>query len=408
MRYFMVLGAGEFQVPLIRAVKENDMKVVVVSIKGDYPGFALADAVVYCDVRDEKAVLKAAQEYDICGIATDQTDMAVPTVAYVASQMGLPGMDYETALNFTDKARMRRLCKAMQLPTIRSKEVETLEQALEFYQQLGTDAIVKPVDSQGSRGVYKIDSEDTLRRMFEKSMEYSQHHRVVLEEYISGQEMEINTMVVDGKVTVLTVADIVPFAVKDVFSSRERLYPSRQSEVVVEALKETNRRIVEGFGLKNGLTHGEYICDAAGKLYLVEIAARGGGNFVSSHMVPACSGLQTEKFVMQAALNDQMEEPQLHFNNGAGCILSFYLPAGVVKTVQGIEALDASPHVLVHSLNTIQPGAVRGENYDKTSRFTMVLYAQNVEQLNQCIAWAKDSVRVQVEKNGQMYSPIWQ
>ena len=80
MKWFMVLGAGEFQLPLIRAAKAKGMSVAVVSIAGDYPGFAEADARVICDVRDKEAVLKAAREYEICGIATDQTDLPVPTV----------------------------------------------------------------------------------------------------------------------------------------------------------------------------------------------------------------------------------------------------------------------------------------------------------------------------------------
>lgn len=408
MQYFMVLGAGEFQVPLIQAVKQKGMKVVVVSIPGDYPGFALADEVVHCDIRDKQAVLEAARKYGICGIATDQTDMAVPTVAYVAAQLGLPGMDYETALNFTDKSRMRRLCAQLGLPTVQSREVASLEEALEFYRQLGREAIIKPVDSQGSRGVYRIDSENTLRQMFDKSVAYSQQHQVVLEEYIHGQEMEINTMVVDGQVTTLTVADVIPFAVKDVFSSCQRLYPSRQKPEYVAALEEVNRRIVQGFGLKQGLTHGEYILDSQGRPYLVEIAARGGGNFVSSHMVPACSGLATEQFVMQAALHHKMEPPKLHFNGGAGCIQSLYLPSGVVKAVEGVQELDACPNVLVHSLHTIRPGLVRGENYDKTSRFTVVLYAADPAKLEECIAWVKRTVQVQVERDGQVYGPIWQ
>lgn len=133
MKWFMVLGAGEFQLPLIRAAKAKGMRVAVVSIPGDYPGFAEADASVLCDVRDKEAVLKAAREYEICGIATDQTDLPVPTVAYVASRLGLPGMSEEVALNFTDKARMRRLCSRAGLPTIPACQAGSLEEAKTFF-----------------------------------------------------------------------------------------------------------------------------------------------------------------------------------------------------------------------------------------------------------------------------------
>ena len=105
MKWFMVLGAGEFQLPLIRAAKAKGMRVAVVSIPGDYPGFAEADARWLCDVRDKEAVLKAAREYEICWDRNRPNRSPCAHGCLCGKPIGLPGMSEEVALNFTDKAR---------------------------------------------------------------------------------------------------------------------------------------------------------------------------------------------------------------------------------------------------------------------------------------------------------------
>ena len=48
----MILGAGIYQVPLIKKAKEMGLETLVVSIKGNYPGIALADSFYEIDTRD--------------------------------------------------------------------------------------------------------------------------------------------------------------------------------------------------------------------------------------------------------------------------------------------------------------------------------------------------------------------
>ncbi|WP_418668387.1 ATP-grasp domain-containing protein [Allofournierella sp.] len=408
MEWFMVLGAGEFQLPLIRAAKAREMKVVVVSAPGDYPGFAEADAQVLCDVRDKKAVLKAAREYKICGIATDQTDIPVPTAAYVAARLGLPGMSEETALNFTDKARMRWLCRQAGLPTIRAWEIDSAEKVGSFFRRIHGSAILKPVDSQGSRGVCRLEREEEWEEKFQQAVAYSEKKEALLEEYITGQELEVDSLVINGEVTVLATGKIELFSLPDTFSSYLRVYPADLPGDRLALLEQVNRQTIQALGLKQGITHGEYIVGEDGKIYLIEIAARGGGNFVSSHIVPDRSGLRTEEFIVDAATRHSVEAPVLRPACGVVCCLSFYLPEGRVETIAGVEELDRDPDVLVHSLHKIQVGTKCGKNLDKTSRFTIVLKAKDYEALRKKIAGVKETVKIMVRCKDRLGGPIWQ
>ena len=82
MKKLMILGAGIYQVPLIRKAREMGLCTIVVSIPGNYPGFALADQVCHLDTRDREGILKAAREAGISGICTAGTDVAVAAVGY--------------------------------------------------------------------------------------------------------------------------------------------------------------------------------------------------------------------------------------------------------------------------------------------------------------------------------------
>ena len=92
----MILGANTLQIPLIETAKKMGFTTVVVSPVKSEAGHSIADISEICDIKDEDALLACAQRHQISGIITDQTDIAVRSVAYVAEKMGLPGIGYET------------------------------------------------------------------------------------------------------------------------------------------------------------------------------------------------------------------------------------------------------------------------------------------------------------------------
>ena len=97
MKTLMIMGAGIYQVPLIKTAKRMGIHTIAVSIPGNYPGFAYADEVLHINTVDSGAVLKAAREKKIDGICTAGTDVAVMTIGRVNDAMGLSGISYEAA-----------------------------------------------------------------------------------------------------------------------------------------------------------------------------------------------------------------------------------------------------------------------------------------------------------------------
>lgn len=407
MKKIMILGAGQYQMPIINRAKEFGLHTVVISPEGDYPGFEIADSYYYVDVKDMERILEIAREERIDGVTTDQTDIAVRTEAYVSEKLGLPGISYESSRIFTDKSLMRDKCMELGIPTIRYKATDNLEDVKTFFREINGNAILKPVDNQGSRGVYKIESLDDIERIYYEALKYSKTKRVIIEEFIEGQEYEVDSIVYDYNEQTLIYGDVIPFDIPGVFAAKIRMYPSASDDDLVNRLLKYNSDVVTGFGLKQGLTHSEYIVDKNGQPFLLESAARGGGGFISSHIVKLRTGIDTATFLIKLALGEIKEAPIVQSKPNVTCYVSFFLPEGTVVSLDGLEEIKNLPYLYAHSLDDIEIGKKTGPFSDKTHRYVNVLSAENREELNRRIDHFRQTLNVQVQTKTGLEGPVW-
>lgn len=405
----MILGAGQLQVPIIQKAKNKGLKVVVVTPGVDEPGAKFADVVVPLDVKDEKSILAAAIEYKIDGVTTDQTDLPVRTAAYVADHLGLPSIGYDTGCLFTDKFLMREKCSELGVPTPAYKLVWTKEEALDFYQEVGGKMILKPVDSQASHGVNLVESAADIEMYFEEAKRYSRNGKVLIEEYIEGEEYPIDSYVINGECNMLAIGQYHPFAVDNTFSSHETVYPAKIDVATEDILRKANEKVVTGFGLKYGRTHAEFILSGGGIPYLIEIAARGGGSFFSSDDIRYVTGFDTEDFLIDFALGLKWSaafSKEDRFQ--CCCTLFFYLPEGKVCDVAGIDQVTKMDYVKRNNLYQIVSGMQTPKVSDKGARYFLVVVADSYDQLEKRNEGIRKVMQIKtVSSDGRIRLPIW-
>lgn len=408
MEKIMILGANALQVPLIETAKKMGLTTIVVSPNKNEVGHKIADISEVYDVRDEEGLLICAKRHQIVGITTDQTDIAVRSVAYIAEKMGLPGIGYETACLFTDKFRMRERCKELGIPTLQYKKVQRLEDALEFFEELGEKAILKPVDNQGSKGVSFIDSKEKLVVHFAEAMAYSKQKELLIEQVAKGREFVVEGMVFDGVFTNLSVGDTYYFDIPDVFSATQRIFPTNADITLRNKVEEINEKIITGFGLKQGVSHSEFIMNGD-DIILIETAARGGGVFISSDLIKISSGLHTEKFLLDLSIGNLKQAPQVEKDLRACCYLAMFLPVGIVENVDGVDEVVGLPYVHHNNLMDIVIGMQTKEPKDKTSRYFLIIEGKDREVLDTRVAEVKrllNNIKIRCF-DGSIQHPIW-
>lgn len=404
----LILGANTLQLPIINRAKELGYSTLVVSPVNTEPGHSIASYSEICDVVDEKGVLEIAKKYDICGIITDQTDLPVRTMAYVANNMGLPGNDYSVARIFTDKYLMREKCKEIGVKTVNYKMCNTVEEAESFYLNTTRDVILKPVDNQGSKGVYKVSSIPELKEKFPEAIAYSRTGNVLVEEFIVGREFLVEGIAVNYEYKNLCCGDTDYFNIPDVFSATKREFPSTADAKIVKKVLDTNEKIAKGFGFKQGITHGEYILDGD-DVILIEIAGRGGGVFISSDLIHLQTGLDTEEFLIGVATGKVNKIPDISLKNKSCCYVSFFLQKGKVIEIQGIQEVEKLPYTYHNNFETLKIGKRIKTNADKTGRYFVILEAIDHNQLMERIDYIKSVLKVKIENdNGIIDGIIWE
>lgn len=406
-RKIMILGAGNHQLHLIRKAREMGLHTVVISPPGDYPGLAEADKVYDLDVRAAEEIAEIGRREGISGVVSDQGDVFVKPQAYVAEKLGLPGIGTEAAALFTDKAAMRRKSMELGLPTIKSTLTESLAEAEAFLRELGAPAIIKPINNGGSRGVSRVSTIEELREKYPTAAGFSGTGKVIIEQFIDGREYEVDSLVVNGECRYMMTADLTEFRLPDVFACTTILFPADTDAETEKRLIELNRKTIEGFGLRQGLSHAEYIEDRhTGELYLMEAAARGGGLYISSHVAGLQTGLDTAELLIRLALGELTQMPDFPRELCHCGYVSCYLPVGEIISMDGIEEAKSLPFVTKWLIRA-KEGMHTGQYTDKGLRNVFFLRADSREELNEHIEQIRNTVRVKVRTAAGIEGPIW-
>ncbi len=376
----MILGASRFQVPLIRKAKNMGLTTIVASIDGDYPGFKEADISLRVNVTDREKILEKAQELQIDAIVTNQTDLPVTTVAYVAERMNLPGNGLACAQRFANKYLMRQAAAGCGFVSVSYQKVNTVAEAVEVAKSMRYPLIVKPVSSQGSRGVAKVRNEAELIERVRLAKQYDAQGEVIVEEYFEGREVTMDGLVLGSKFYNLPLGDTELFEIPDLSIAKAGLFPSTLDSELQQKVRNLNSKLVETLGLGFGLTHSEFrVCEQTGEVMLLEIAARGGGAYISSDVVPLACGLDVETILLRLSLGETPSESIALQQRAAGYYFIGNLPVGTVMEIRGLEEAKNIPGVQA-MVSDLKIGSRISEMSDKTSRPAIFLLSGETRQ----------------------------
>ena len=170
MRTVLFVGAGRHQRRAILQAKSLGLRVAAVDRNADAPGLKEADIAKVVDFANVEKVLKETSRLNIDGVLTVSADRAVPVVAAIAEARGLPGIGVATAHLMTHKIAMRRRRADAGIPLPRFAAVRTLSETRRAAGEVGFPAVLKPADSGGQRGVFRVESLDDVDRHLHEAL----------------------------------------------------------------------------------------------------------------------------------------------------------------------------------------------------------------------------------------------
>ncbi len=339
-------------------------------------------------------MIAVARAAGVDGVLTVSADRAVPVVAAVAEELGLPGIGSATAHLMTHKVAMRRRLAEGGVPQPRFAAVRVRREAAPAADTVGFPAVLKPADSGGQRGLFQLQSFEDLDRHLHAALAESPSDEVILEEFVDGLELNGLVVVRGGHAYPLLLSDRLRPSGEGFGVGWIHSYPSKLFGDVLEEAERVAVRAVVTLGLKDGIAFPQLIV-SQGRALVVEVAARVPGGQMADLAFHAL-GVDLIEIALKQALGEEAPDEIVLPRHSRPTAIRFLtarpgpLPLGKVRKVSGLDRVLQAPGVVQADV-FLQPGeTIRPVRLDGDRRGYVIATGQtNVQALERAEAAAR-------------------
>ena len=303
-----VLGANEPLIPYYRQAKALGYQIVGIAYEKGAVCKTYCDKFYPISFADKEKVLEVCKKEKIDGIISFSLESALPTLVYVANAMGLVSNSEESIAITQSKYTQRKALANAGIPVPKFFLIEKKEDLSNV--KCNFPVIVKPVDSGGSQGICKVDSEDNLEDAYHFAVAYSRSSNVIIEEFVDGREFSVEYISHQGHHYFIQITDKV--------TSGPPRFVEMQHHQPADIPSDTKRRIQEmvenaltALKITDSASHTEIKLNSRGDLYIIETGARMGGGYITSDLVRLSTGYDFVEGAIKLAIN-QFEKPVFH------------------------------------------------------------------------------------------------
>lgn len=305
----MLLGGLRYLLPVIESAHQLGYYVITCDYLPDNIAHKYSDEYHNVSIIDKEAVLALARELQIDGIMSFAVDPGVVTAAYVQEQMGLPAFGpYESVCILQNKDRFRSFLTQHGFNVPKAKGFSSIEDAMSEKYWYPWPVIVKPTDSAGSKGVTRVDRWEDLKAALEVAFEHSLSKRVIVEEFIekAGCSSDTDSFSVDGELKFVSFsAQRFDEHAPNPYTPSAYSWPSTMTKAQEAELASEIQRLLTLLGMRTSIYNIETRVGTNGKLYIMEVSPRGGGNRLAE-MLRFATGVDLITNAARAAVGDEV------------------------------------------------------------------------------------------------------
>ena len=346
MKKVLIIGAGFLQDFVIQKAKKIGYETLAVDGNPLAIGFSSADKYKVIDITNKEKCLEYAVEEKIDGVLTAATDYGVLTAAYIAEKMNIPGIPYYVAQLIKNKYLVRKCLYENSVDdTEKCYEIKSKESIEEIKNELPYPVIVKPCDGSGSRGTSRVDDAKDLEKACIYAMESSLTHKAEIEPFIFGKEYGAESIVVDGEVHVLSIMKKW-MTEPPYYAELGHAIPSDLSTEIEDKAKSCVKKAIKSLGITFGSVNMDMIITSEGKVHIIDIGARMGGNMIGPCIIPYGTGIDYMGIMIKNAVGDKVEWDINSHEAVASKLLAF--KGGVIKKLPNFSKLTESYGVEIY------------------------------------------------------------
>lgn len=289
---FLILSGGTEAVPGISSLKNARAKLVIFDANPDAPAKPFADIFKAVDIYDETKVIsaiKASEFSKIDGVLSIGTDNP-KSISCAKKVLGLSNVNERASKIATNKYSMNNVLHSLGLKSGFFLRIRGSESENKNLPKFNRPYVLKPIDSRGSRGVYRIHSRSEFDDYLIGSLNFSKSGWCVLEEWLSGPQLSAELLVFKGKSFLCGLADrnyssidrTAPFIIEN-GGETPSIFSSNKNQKEIELISD---KVIANLQMSNGSIKFDLVYHK-NKFLVIEFATRLSGGAFSTKTIPA-------------------------------------------------------------------------------------------------------------------------
>ena len=396
----MLLGGIRYLLPVIKAAHEHGCYVITVDYIPDNIAHKYSDEYHNLSILDKEAVLALAKELQIDGILSYAVDPGVVTAAYVAEQMNLPfTCSYEVACILQNKARFRQFLSEHSFNVPNAKGYTDAEEAQKDIDFFNWPVIVKPVDSAGSKGVTKVEDPKDLKQAIKHALDESHNGHFIIEDFLEkdGLSSGSESFFVNGQLRYNAFYDqYFDNEALNPYTPSAECWPSEKPENYLGEVRSELQRLSDLLHFRTGLCNVEWRLCKDGKVYMMEVSPRAGGNRLAEILNYA-----TDIDIIEAEVCKAINEPipTIHEPNYRGhyAIMVLHAERSGLFAKLDIDKTFRQKHIIEEELRISPKDRVRAFSGANDAIGTLFLKFDTREQMNDVLIHQNEWLHIGIE-----------
>lgn len=377
MKTAVVLGGTHDHIKLVNLLKAGGYYTILIDYLQNPPARRVADEHIVESALDKKIVLAIARRRKADIVRAICIDQALPVMAYVSEKLNLPcHLSYEQSLDITNKFRMKKKLVDCDIKT--SKYIIIDQNNKHNFDELTFPIVIKPVDSNGSKGVYRVNKKEDFKYYYSKSISYSASGQIIVEEYIEGIEYSADLWIHENKTEVIMISKNIKRGQENDFTITHNLFKKEYLMKYSQQIESIANRIVKNFGLNNGPMLLQLIKKEE-DFFVLEFSARIGGGS-KHHFIKKMTGLDPlHNFICGwKAFNKRDNSIRMNY----GAMKYLYSKKGIVGGTHNLEELKSKKYIHDYFIYKEKGSEISGNKFSSNRIAGLMFGCNDINDLN--------------------------
>jgi carbamoylphosphate synthase large subunit len=395
--YFVSIGAGINQIPLIKEAKRCGFHVIGVDMNPAAPGFSHCNLKIQESIEDYESIFIILSEMLVDGkisaIMTKSFGPAIVTTAFLCEKFGLPFFPFSESIKFQDKKVIKKIFIENDIPIPAAINI-THRTNISKLKETVFPIIVKPIDGHAKTGINLIINQAELKKFI------SSHaiEKYIFEHFVAGDEIICAGLVHEKKYHHILMSD-KKTTPPPYFSDILHTTPSKYQHLV-DKTTEIGAKIAEVFNVDTSPMIMEFKVDENENLYLLEAVPEFGGEFIPDVMIYAATGYNHIENTIRAASNNNFRLPLKVIINNAVAVKYISGTDGIL-TSYSMDSVKKSNDIIFSRIfkNIGEKVSNLKTNHDRIG--VIVATGKTVDQTYEKAVLAETNMDIKIEETSK-------